>query len=377
MRRPLGAYYRLTRGRRVRHALRADRRRRALRQRLTHAGWERSSSTASSPPEDPRELPIIECHDGDADGGHAFASSATPRRASSCRTPGGQLGRRGLRHPAYSDWRQNAMDAWVVQLGVVTEEHEAVSHCRHPAAREPGARRRQPPAPHCRVAALSCRQTPTWPIMRSRPFVVDVETKRRLSMRGRFRTHFDATSRCSPGTISRPQSSAGACTAGTVDVAYVRAWRAGGRRSTRPTPRDVGAAALYQPHLPHLPDVGDRRPDQRVSTCARRDRGRRGPAVGRHWLERFRRSVHGAEGRAHRGAHARAGGRVVAADEDKREGTGRRARVGRRGSVAQLRKRARKGRPGSGCTWWAIRPGRSCRRTWRGGRGRWGWRWGR
>src|SRR3546814_8889371 len=70
------------------------------------------------------------------------------------------------------------MDCWVVQLGVVTAEHDAVSH-----------------ATSLRVDAKTGRAVissdPTLGDHEISPFVVDMENEGRLSERGRFRTDRD------------------------------------------------------------------------------------------------------------------------------------------------------------------------------------------
>jgi hypothetical protein len=79
----------------------------------------------------------------------------------------------------YSDWRQNAMDAWVVQLGVVTKEHEEVGKASslRLADRRSG-----------RVVISS---DPTLSAHEVSPFVINMQNEGRLSDRGQFRT-FDS-----------------------------------------------------------------------------------------------------------------------------------------------------------------------------------------
>src|SRR3546814_6622601 len=88
---------------------------------------------------------------------------------------GDHWGRGGFAVLPYADWLDNAMDCWVVQLGVVTAEHDAVSH-----------------ATSLRVDAKTGRAVissdPTLGDHEISPFVVALENEGRLSERGRFRT---------------------------------------------------------------------------------------------------------------------------------------------------------------------------------------------
>src|SRR5690606_27018861 len=76
-----------------------------------------------------------------------------------------------------SDWLRNAMDCWVVQLGVVTVEHEIV-------AKEPTIR----VGPAGRAVISSNETLANHEIA---PFVINMENEGRLSQRGRFRTKDD------------------------------------------------------------------------------------------------------------------------------------------------------------------------------------------
>ena len=80
------------------------------------------------PPTSADEIPVIECRRGLEDAGHAFAIVGYTSKGFVVRNSWGPTwGRGGFGILTYSDWRPNAMDAWVVQLGVVTKEHEEVA----------------------------------------------------------------------------------------------------------------------------------------------------------------------------------------------------------------------------------------------------------
>jgi hypothetical protein len=154
---------------------------------LTHAGWdELLADKASEPPTTPDELPIIECRKGEEDGGHAFAIVGYTSKGFIVHNSwGNRWGRGGFAIMTYSDWRQNAMDCWVAQLGVVTEEHQAVAKAvsLRLSGEEAGSTRRVSGTP--KVLLSSDPELANHEIS---PFVVDMQNEGRLSDRGRFRT---------------------------------------------------------------------------------------------------------------------------------------------------------------------------------------------
>src|SRR3546814_191466 len=124
-------------------------------------------------------LPVIAHARGARDQGHAFAIVGYTRVGFVIQNSwGDHWGRGGFAVLPYADWLDNAMDCWVVQLGVVTAEHDAVSH-----------------ATSLRVDAKTGRAVissdPTLGDHEISPFVVDMENEGRLSERGRFRTDRD------------------------------------------------------------------------------------------------------------------------------------------------------------------------------------------
>jgi hypothetical protein len=147
---------------------------------LTHAGWDALLSEEDSlPPIIASELPVIDDGRGSADQGHAFVIVGyTPKGFVVQNSWGAAWGRGGLALLRYSDWLRNAMDCWVVQLGVITAEHEAVAGAA--SLRVEGRAQR---------AVISSNETLA--DHEVSPFVINMENEGRLSQRGRFRTKDD------------------------------------------------------------------------------------------------------------------------------------------------------------------------------------------
>src|SRR3546814_12211590 len=84
---------------------------------------------ATPPPTAIDELPVIAHARGARDQGHAFAIVGYTREGFVIQNSwGDHWGRGGFAVLTYADCLDNALDCWVVQLGVVTAEHDAVSH---------------------------------------------------------------------------------------------------------------------------------------------------------------------------------------------------------------------------------------------------------
>jgi hypothetical protein len=147
---------------------------------LTHAGWDAlHGETVLPPPVTPDDLPLIECRAGLQDGGHAFAIVGYTEKGLIIQNSWGpKWGRGGFAILSYSDWRMNVMDCWVVQLGVVTTEHERVA----------AASTLRVDAPTGRAMLSTIRSLAAHEIS---PFVVDMQNEGRLSDRGQFRTNLD------------------------------------------------------------------------------------------------------------------------------------------------------------------------------------------
>lgn len=146
---------------------------------FTHEGWDALLADEESLfPTSLEELPVIAPAKGAADQGHAFAIVGYTSKGFVVQNSwGSQWGRGGLAVLPYSDWLRNAMDCWVVQLGVVTVEHENV-------ASEPTIR----VGPAGRAVISSDETLANHEVA---PFVINMENEGRLSERGRFRTRDD------------------------------------------------------------------------------------------------------------------------------------------------------------------------------------------
>lgn len=170
-RRPLGAYYRVdTRSVTDMHV--------ALRDvgvlyasAIGHQGWDQGFGL---PPKRRRGWQIPYREAADRDGGHAFAIVGYDQHGFLVLNSWGRgWGDRGLATLTYRDWLDHAMDCWVAQLGVVTDQHEAVAGAltlrtdgdKVTLARDPSLRSRE-------IA----------------PFIVDMENDGKLSQSGDFRT---------------------------------------------------------------------------------------------------------------------------------------------------------------------------------------------
>jgi hypothetical protein len=109
-----------------------------------------------------------------ADGGHAFVIVGYNSDGFIIQNSWGTgWGTRGLALLHYEDWTENAMDCWVAQLGVVTEQHLEI-------ARSTSLRVHRG---QVQIAADT--------ILRNRelaPFIIDMENNGRLSTSGNFRT---------------------------------------------------------------------------------------------------------------------------------------------------------------------------------------------
>jgi hypothetical protein len=173
VRRPLGAYYRVdTRSVTDMHAaihdvgvLYASA--------ICHEGWDEGSDLT---PAQRRGWAIPYRKTAPEDGGHAFVIVGYDKRGFLILNSwGSDWGDDGLAVLTYDDWLEHAMDCWVAQLGVPTEQHLEIAR---------SASLRTDAAGAVRIAAD--------PVLRNReiaPFVIDLENNGELSRTGDFRTH--------------------------------------------------------------------------------------------------------------------------------------------------------------------------------------------
>ncbi len=169
--RPLGAYYRVdTRSVTDMHV--------ALNEvgilyasAICHNGWTKDPEPA--PPRGDYWTIPLEPPSAD-DGGHAFVIVGYDSRGFIIQNSwGSSWGTRGLARLTYEDWTRNAMDCWVAQRGVVTEQHNEIAKCVS-----------------LRLDAGKVRISSDQ-VLRDReiaPFIVDMENNGRLSSTGAFRT---------------------------------------------------------------------------------------------------------------------------------------------------------------------------------------------
>jgi hypothetical protein len=182
VKRPMGAYYRIA-PENVRDMHVALKEVGALyASAFTHDGWDTLlTDKRSAAPASVGAIPVIPAGRGSHDQGHAFAIVGYTNLGLIVQNSWGpEWGRGGFGVLQYSDWLRNAMDCWVVQLGVVTVEHEAVS--KSPSLRVERRAGRD-------VAVVSSDETLA--DHEISPFVINMENEGRLSQRGRFRTNLD------------------------------------------------------------------------------------------------------------------------------------------------------------------------------------------
>ncbi len=109
-----------------------------------------------------------------SDGGHAFAIVGYDAHGFLVHNSWGEKwGERGVSTLTYEDWLEHAMDCWVAQLGVVTDEHRRVAVASTPA----GTRGK--------VKLSASELLANHQIA---PYVIDMENNGRLSGSGSFRT---------------------------------------------------------------------------------------------------------------------------------------------------------------------------------------------
>lgn len=149
---------------------------------VCHAGWDEGTGL-KQPAAPPRSFrsPVWSIPRRKAardDGGHAFALVGYDERGFLLQNSwGAGWGTRGYAILTYDDWLENAMDCWVAQLGVVTEEHREIARAQSLRTDRGG-----------RVELAGGE------VLRNReisPFVIDMGNNGRLSNSGWFRTSAD------------------------------------------------------------------------------------------------------------------------------------------------------------------------------------------
>jgi hypothetical protein len=174
--RPLGAYYRLdTRAITDMHVA-INEVGMIFASAACHVAWDRGYGAAKGKPksiEDVWEIPNKKAEAFDM--GHAFVICGYDERGFLIQNSWGEgWGSGGYGILRYDDWLTNAMDCWVAQLGVVTEEHEQISH-----------------SSTLRIGGGNRVQLAGSEVLRNRelsPFIVNMDNNGELSHSGSFRT---------------------------------------------------------------------------------------------------------------------------------------------------------------------------------------------
>ena len=137
-----------------------------------HAGWDEGWDLSEAKQ---RGWRIPAQTAADSDGGHAFVIVGYDRHGFKVLNSWGKdWGDGGFATLAYGDWIENAMDCWVAQLGVVTEQHDAISK-----------------AVTLRRDAAGKAVLASGDVLRQReisPFIVNMANNGELSSGGLFRT---------------------------------------------------------------------------------------------------------------------------------------------------------------------------------------------
>jgi len=197
----------------------------------THTGWDTLLHEQRVPaPTSIDELRTIPTGTGARDQGHAFAIVGYTRDGFLVQNSwGAAWGRGGFAVLPYEDWLANAMDCWVMQLGVITAEHERVA--RAPSLRTDSA------------GNVVLASNPTLAYHEIAPFVIDMENEGRLSQRGRFRTSADDLRLLVDHHLMHAVELWGAKRSGHIDIAI---YAHGGLTS------EDAAAETARAWIPHL-----------------------------------------------------------------------------------------------------------------------------
>ncbi len=171
---------------------------------VCHTGWDTGFTLKKKARAD-WTIPIHPASDDDP--GHAFVIVGYDAAGFFVLNSWGRgWGDDGFARLRYEDWLESAMDCWVVQLGVVTEQHRAVASARTLRTDHEG---------HVTLA-------PTEELRNKEltPLIVDVQNDGRLSRSGRFRTtraDLDAIWRVSlPAFVKKKRKKIGK---GPIDIA--------------------------------------------------------------------------------------------------------------------------------------------------------------
>jgi hypothetical protein len=148
---------------------------------VCHSGWDEGTGLKQAAPPRSFRSPVWRIPQRKSkrdDGGHAFALVGYDERGFLLQNSWGSAwGTRGYAILTYDDWLEYAMDCWVAQLGVVTEEHRAIAR-----------------AGSLRTDRSGQVELAGGEVLRNReisPFVINMGNNGRLSNSGWFRTTAD------------------------------------------------------------------------------------------------------------------------------------------------------------------------------------------
>jgi hypothetical protein len=202
VRRPLGAYYRIEPTMIPDMHVALDEIGILYASAVCHAGWDegdRTQGKALQYWEIPRRPATV------LDGGHAFVIVGYDERGFVIQNSWGERwGSGGLARLTDQDWRENAMDCWVVQMGVVTALHLAVAT-----------------APTLRLAKGKVELAAEERLRNHElaPFIVDMENDGALSTSGDFRTNAGDLKALVSTYLDRARSDWGLAPSDPVDIA--------------------------------------------------------------------------------------------------------------------------------------------------------------
>ncbi len=172
VRRPLGAYYRIDTGSITDMHVALNEIGILYASVVCHSGWDDGFSTKSQTKGRLWAIPHRKA--SLSDGGHAFAIVGYNQVGFIVHNSWGSgWGTKGRAVLLYEDWLDNAMDCWVAQLGVVTEQHLTI-------AQSPTLRLESGKVQLAGESSLRRREIS--------PFIINMENNGRLSNTGDFRT---------------------------------------------------------------------------------------------------------------------------------------------------------------------------------------------
>jgi hypothetical protein len=202
VRRPLGAYYRVEPQQIADLHVALDEVGILYASAVCHAGWDEGNAARGKVP---RYWEIPRRKARDSDGGHAFVIVGYDERGFIIQNSWGEgWGSRGLARLTYQDWRENAMDCWVVQMGVVTALHLELA--RSPTLRLAKGKVELAAEEKLRNHELA-------------PFIIDMENDGALSTSGDFRTSVGDVKALVSTYLERARSDWGLAPNDSVDIA--------------------------------------------------------------------------------------------------------------------------------------------------------------